>query len=203
MFNFFKKKSPAIPIDDQVYMDMGGKMHAITALWGGAAPVWVLCWFEDTFDQTLARLQADGMSVGGVRSRGQSPAGLPAAVVVAMVDALPEPDRLERQSPAPAALVFAERHPLAETEAGMAARLHGVFPGARIVRLSSLDEALFADMRNLQALMHRLGVEPNEALSHPMIAKSIERLQKKNERKVYGAEVRSSQADWLRLNQPG
>lgn len=201
MFNFFRKKDPAIPVNDQVYMNFGGKMNALRGLLGEVTQAWVLCWFEETFDRVVGQLQADGLPFGGVRAKAQAAGGLSAPILVWMIDALPAPDRLERRTHAPSSIIFVGRHPLADTETAAIKQLHNLFPDAPITRLTALDEPLFADLGNIKELMEKLGMAPDEALSHPMITRSIERLQKKNERTLLGADIRSSQANWLKNNQ--
>jgi hypothetical protein len=103
--------------------------------------------------------------------------------------------------------LFVEHYPTLGAEAAALESIEGI-SATRVQRVEfyvGLDEPLMAVFggERLVGLMQRLGMPPDEAISHPMVDKSIVNAQKKLERRVRSVQPVDSDAEWFRINHGG
>jgi hypothetical protein len=177
MFNWlFKKKEKGITAQSHIYMKRQHAWAALMQAAGGRPGAVVVYWFDDHGDQ-LAALAGDGGP----------------QLVHYRQAASPE----FRNRP----LFFAGHYPFYNREQQLYRDLRLQQPEV----YASLEDAVFQLFggQRIASLMQALGVSENEAISHPMIAKSLVRAQKKAEAKAGGSESSArSEAEWVRMNFP-
>lgn len=173
----FKKKEKGIAAQSHIYMKRRFAWAALMQAAGTAPGAVVVYWFEDHGDQLAALAGEGGPQLVHYRQAAT-------------------PEFRNRT------VFFAGHYPFYSREQQLYKDLHLEKP----VVYASLEDAVFQLFggQRIMALMQALGVAENEAISHPMIAKSLVRAQKKAEAKAGGSEsLARSEAEWLRLNFPG
>jgi hypothetical protein len=184
----FKKKEPAAPaLVDRIWLDRASAERAIVRA-AQSGPLLVLAYFDQTQERVRQALQAAGLAEG------------PRLKV----------ERADQLSSVPpgAAIIVAERHPVAGFNAALAQRLASLSPLTAPLCFTGLDDALmlsFGDGRLAQT-MKQLGLSADEPLEHPMISKALANASRALEKRIGPAMSRlapaSSMAEWLQKNVP-
>jgi len=101
-------------------------------------------------------------------------------------------------------VLVTEHHPLPEGDEEVRAFADSVSSATDVIFYVSLDEALLSvwGADRMRELLPKLGLHENEALSHPMITKSVQNAQEKIKTKATGNNRCGSQREWLQYNVP-
>jgi hypothetical protein len=188
MFSWLKKK-PVEPelFTDEVWATVAARERAVVRACQ-AGPTLVLAFFDETLERLTKELTAAGCAPDATR-------------------VLERADRLA-QVPPNAAVVIAERHPLAGFVRSLATRVRALSPTAHVVCWSALDDPLMLEFggQQLSSLMEKLGLPPDEPIRHEMLSKSIANAAKKVEERIGAGASRlapaRSMAEWMKLNLP-
>jgi hypothetical protein len=175
MFAFFKKKEPRQKISDIVFAKRLGKWNALLEAARREPRAIFVAWFEDSREKLQQFFTQHQQEAEIITARQVHPgiiAGRP--------------------------VLFIEHYPLAGKERQVFASM----AGTNITVYSSLDEAFFKYFGgdNISALLGKLGLEENEAISHTMITRSIANAQQKLATKVTIDQSAHSIEEWMRKN---
>lgn len=191
MFSFFAKKPKYTRIDDKIYLT---RTTADAALFADAKQfvdqgkkLFIVYFFDDTFK----RMEQAGtaMNISFLKAE-KLQNDLPTRSKVRGVNA--------------PVFLFAEHHPSATAENALLQEIQNIFTDQKPVLAfyMALDEPmmqLFGGER-IMGLMKTLGIKDNEAVSHPMITKSVSNAQEKISKKISTDLPAHSQQDWLDKN---
>ena len=176
MFNFFKKKDPAIKVIDKVAISEPARLKAMFSQWKDDNNIVFIFWFDESLQQAqtfFSRQASETVSL--LTAREATTAHLAGKTVI-----------------------FAEHHPLRSKEEGLYSKMN-----LQTVQVySSLSEPLFQQFGSdkIIQLMKQLGMNEDEIIEHDMVSKSIRKAQENIEKKVIVDQTASSQAEWLQKN---
>ena len=176
MFNFFKKKEPETKVIDKILMDESGKLKAMFSAWSKDKNIAFIFWFDESL--RLAENYFSSQTTEAI------------TLLTAREAATPQ---LKDKTP-----VFAEHYPLRTKEEELYLKMN--LQSAQV--FSSMREPLFQQFggdRIIQ-LMQKMGMKEDELIEHPLISGSIQKAQKKIEKKVLIEQTAQSQADWFEKN---
>ncbi|MGB3007892.1 MAG: hypothetical protein WBC06_15365 [Chitinophagaceae bacterium] len=176
MFNFFKKKEPETKVIDKILMDESGKLKAMFDEWSKDKNIAFIFWFDESM-----RLAENYFS---------NQTSEPVTLLTTREAAMPQ---LNGKTP-----VFAEHYPLRTKEEELYQRMN-----LQTVQVfSSMREPLFQQFggERIIQLMQKMGIKEDELIEHPLISGSIQKAQKKIEKKVLIEQTALSQADWFEKN---
>lgn len=173
MFSFFGKKKKEGITRDLVFISTAAKQKAIQTFLDENPGTLLLTWFEESYDEASRVLPGMGDRISLVRE-------------------LPGPQLHQT------AFIFYEHHPLMLKEKEWLEKTRQ----EETVFYSSLDEPLFlhAGGAHIASLVQKLGMQEDEAISHPMISKSINNARKKLSEKIFTESPARSQQEWFKKN---
>lgn len=175
MFGLFRKKKNSTQVTDLVFATRQAKWQALAQLVAAHPDVLLTAWFEDTADDLNLFL-----------------AGLtPTPGIVICRD-------LRKHLVNGRDLVFIEHHPSAEKESA----LHVELQLATAKVYSSLEEELFTRFggEKLVSLMNKMGMPEDEAVSHPLVTRSIQNIQRKIDRSLALELPARNMKEWMQKN---
>lgn len=215
IFDRLFKREPATPeVTERVWLTEAAKFRAVhrevSELARTHAAVAVVAHFPDTLDAFLNVTASPGVAVEPTRrikgselaALARRPEGSRVLAAIASgleFDPLPQPATGAR----PVALLLLERHPLRAKDDVVRDFAAGVGGDLRVH--VSVEDALlkaFSGEKTLQ-LLRQLGMNEQDAIEHPMIARAIQGAQKKFAQAATGDRAARSMAEWLRMNVPG
>ncbi len=182
MFDWFKKKPPPEPPSvDRVWRSEAVRLEQL-ALIGDAGPVVIVAFFEATRRALAERLGA---------------AAHPGGQVTLLLA-----DRLGGHSLPEVPIYVAERHPLPTENRELLERLAREAPGRVPVFFSALDEPLMRRFggERLVGLLDKLGLEPNEAIEHPMVGQAMANAREKVSKSIGFPQSAPSAEEWFLRN---
>lgn len=173
MFSWFKKKEKLPEVRDVVFATKQGKWNALSELARQGSPVVFVAWFEESREKLQQYFDMRNVGTTVISYR-------------------------EIRSASADKIVFIEHYPLAEKEKTLFASLHN----RNIAVYSSLDEAFFLHFGGdkISSLLTKMGLEENEAISNPMITRSISNAQEKLASKVTLDQSAHSMQEWMQKN---
>jgi hypothetical protein len=176
MFNFLKKKRPAIKVIDRVLISEPAKLKAMISLWKNDNNIVFIFWFEESL--RLAETYFSGHTNEPITLLTAREAGT---------------SQLSGKK-----TVFAEHYPLLSKEEDLYQRMNL----QTVEVFSSLNAPLFQQFggNKIIDVMQRLGLKEDEIIEHKMITSAIRKAQKKIEKKVIVDQTAHSQAEWLQKN---
>jgi preprotein translocase subunit SecA len=175
MFSFFRRKDSAPKVNDIVFATKAAKWNGIKEAINQTPKPVLIAWFEDSAEELQQYFHQQQLNEEVINYR-QIHAG-----------------SLHNNS-----VIFIEHYPLASKENELFISLKD----KKITVYSSLDESLFKIFggENISALLSRMGLNENEAISHPMITRSIRNAQEKLQQKLITEQSASSMEEWMRKN---
>ena len=202
MFSFFKKKKPQPGFTESVWISTAAKFEAIQkhAQTNAGQPVWLIYHFEDSataLEQVLTALSTPCKRTQ--RMNEASDAGtawlMPASAIGGQLQGY--------SGPQPQVLVI-EHYPLQARDLELYNALQQLFPGMAAQQYTGMDEPVMQQFgsERIVSMMERLGIKRDEAISHPMITKSIARALEKVAADAKGDAATSSQQAWFDTNMP-
>ena len=175
MFGWFKKKDKAVKANDIVFATSEAKWKALSEV-SRQEPLSVfIAWFEDTLDHLQQQFQRQGINAELLLYR-----------------------NLHSGIAGDRPLIFVEHYPLAAREQ----QLFSSFHKNSITVYSSLDESFFKHFggERISAMLGKMGLQENEAISHPMISKAIRNAQDKLAQKITIEQTAHSSDEWMHRN---
>ncbi|MCE2997697.1 MAG: hypothetical protein ACK5RG_12125 [Cyclobacteriaceae bacterium] len=175
MFGLFGKKDTGIRTNDQVWISQRAKLQAARKMVESNTGCLLVFWFEDSLREFH---QLNAVSTES------------AQVVLA--------ESLSLESISGKLVIFGEHYPLRKKEQALFQKLQLT----QVPVLVSLEEPFihfFGGERTIE-LMHKMGMQESEVISHAMITRSIENAQKKMEEGVVTERKALSAQEWLQLN---
>lgn len=175
MFSFFKKKDQGPKVSDLVFATNTAKLKALAGAASQHPQPAFIAWFEDSNEKLTQYFQEKQIQTEVVSYREVHIANLHAT-----------------------SIIFIEHYPIAAKEA----ELYEKLSGKHISVYSSLDEPFFKWFggENISALLNKLGLDDNEAISHSMITRSVQNAQEKLAKKVVTEHSAFSMEEWFRKN---
>ena len=175
MLSWFKKKDKPVLVKDIVFATAVSKLNALSELARQQASTIFVAWFEDSREQLQQHFDALNITSTILMYR-----------------------EMHHTVHGTGILVFIEHHPLAEKERNTFDSL----AEKNIIVYSSLDEPLFTYFggERISALLSTMGLDENEAISHPMITKSIRNIQEKLAGQVSLEQSAHSMEEWMKKN---
>ncbi|MGZ8560358.1 MAG: hypothetical protein ACXWV3_02120 [Flavisolibacter sp.] len=175
MFSFFGRKGKEPVIKDLVFVSASAKQNAITHFLSRQPGCLLLIWLEESYEEACQLLP-------GMKDR---------ILIAREVTG----NQLQHSD-----FIFYEHHPLLQKENEWLTD-HQV---KEVIFYSSLDEPLFiyAGGENIASLVRKLGLQEEEAISHPLISKSINNARKKIHEKIIAEAPARSQQEWFKKNLP-
>jgi hypothetical protein len=175
MFSIFKKKAVSTKIKDVVFAKKEGKWKALLEVAKKTSDTIFVAWFEKSIEELHAFFHEQGLEANVILFR-QVHSGMIGSKQV----------------------IFIEHYPLQEKEQQVFSSL----ANNNISVYSSLDEAFFKLFggENISAVIDKLGLQENEAVSHSMITKSIANAQQKLAAKVTVDQSACSMEEWIQKN---
>ncbi len=176
IFNFSQKKKGTPNIKDMVWMSQSAKLRGCLKLIQEQKDVVVIAWFSKTqeeFHQFLNEQHGLGIEIH-----------LAQTVISIQISNTK--------------LILLEHFPMHNKEENLILNLNPT----HVVILNSLDEPLFEvfGSEEIIRLMKSLGMKEDEMIEHPMISKSIVRVQQKLEQKVTYESSANSSKEWFERN---
>lgn len=170
---FGKKPPPDPPSVDQVWIDTAARDRALLRA-ADAGPIDVITFF----DESLHHLH-EAVKHPNVRLH-----------------------RADRLLTAGARIFVAERHPLPAENRALLERLVLLAPGVVPVFLTSIDDPLMRRFGGdrLREVMLQLGIGPDEAIEHTLVARALANARAKVAAKATGSTSTRSMEEWLDLN---
>ncbi len=175
MFSFFKKKEAGPKVTDVVFAKKQGKWNALVNAAKQHPNTVFVAWFDESMEALQQYFQQQNITAE-VSSYRQLHSGL--------IGNRP--------------VIFIEHHPLKAKEQQAFSSMNE----NSISVYSSLDEAFFRHFGGdkITALLDKLGLQDNEAISHSMITKSIANAQEKLAEKVTIEQSAGSMEEWMQKN---
>lgn len=176
MFNFFRKKQPAIPVQEKIWMTQSAKFQFLLEEFKKNDQLLLVCWFPGTYNDIHSFFLASGIQ--------EAPLQLVREIRQAML--------VNRQ------IIFTEHYPLYSKETALFTELDL----QSVTICSSLDEPLFTHFggERMTGLMKSMGMDESSVVEHPLLARSIRNAQKKIEKKLPFEQLATSQKDWFEKN---
>lgn len=173
MFSFFRKKETGPTVNDIVFATSKAKWHALAELARPDATIVFVAWFDESREQLERYFEMRNI-----------------ASKVSMYR--------EAGGEANSTNIFIEHYPLAEKEK---TAFHSLAQ-RRVDVYSSLDEPMFRQFGadKIASMLSKMGLQENEAISHPMITKSIRNIQQKIASKVLIDQSARSMQEWMQKN---
>lgn len=99
-------------------------------------------------------------------------------------------------------ILFAEHYPLYSIEKSITDAIGQTGTGVLYGFYTSFEEPILQRFgaENIKSMLQKLGMDENEALSHSLVTRSIENVQKKIEKKVAAEMKANSMNDWFNKN---
>jgi preprotein translocase subunit SecA len=197
------------PDPDGVWPTVGGKLEALAAeaervREDGA--VLVLAHFESTLGAVRHVLgehsaEPDHLTATDVREVVADPrVGAVTSALATRFTAAPAPVRAAPE--ASLSVLVAERYPTPDRDASVCAAASALPYRARVRFFLSLEDELirrFCGAR-MQAALDALGLQADDELSHPMIARAVANAQRKVAKRTRADLDSASPADWFQVN---
>jgi hypothetical protein len=175
MFSFFRKKESVPKVNDVIFATKAAKFNGLRDAMNQTPKPVFIAWFEDSAEELQQyfhqyQVQEEVLTYRHIH-----------------------PGTLQTNS-----VIFIEHYPLASKENELFVSLKD----KTITVYSSLDESLFKIFggENISALLGRMGLNDNEAISHPMITRSIRNAQEKLQNKLITEQSATSMEEWMRKN---
>jgi hypothetical protein len=152
------------------------------------------------YKQLINRLKSNGNNETLLYYFGQTRKELEAILAAAGLQGISIMDANEFSTELTKSLILVEIHPLASVTDKLLTKLH---PKTSIDCYIGMDEVLMKlfGSERIMGLMEKMGMKPDEAISHSMVTKSIEKAQiKLNQKLPYPKDVRDSSEKWAAEN---
>lgn len=196
MFSFFTKKPAEPTFVDRVWVDDAARLAALLVRIRTHEPLLLVAFFPTTIRHIEAALSAAGVAFApaGVGLQSWPPS---AQVKVILASRLGDLTSI----PGDADVWVYAGHPHPEPNRALLKAL-SVVTARQAVCLAALDDPLFQHYggARLAELMTRMGLPPGEALSHPMITKSLAAAQEKVGKQAPFPRNADSEREWLAIN---
>jgi len=178
MFSLFKKRVPAIKVDDIIWMNEERKLEALAKISIKTPDTIFIAWFEETYEKLALCFTQHGFDTDKIH--------VAQKVFQHQVQNVP--------------VVFVEHFPLRDKEEEVYQSL-GL---QKAVVHSALDEPFLKTFgsNKIIELMNKLGAKEDEPIQHAMISSSIKNAQEKLKQKISFGNSARSQTDWIRQNLP-
>ncbi len=175
MFDLFRKKENPVPVSDRIWMNDKGKENGLLQLVNANPDIIVAAWFDDTVAATEQFLKTSHPDIAVYSYR-----------------------QLHSAVTAGKEIVFTEHYPLYNKEQEVFRSLQA----AKIIVLSSLEEPLLKHFGGdrMAAMMRTLGGTEEEAISHSLISRSLQKAQQKIEKSLVTEQAAASVQEWFRKN---
>lgn len=213
MFGLWKRRPQQVRTDDRIYSRRVRADQALLAeATDGVTPTLVASFFPASLRRVEQALVERGVPTSTLTARARPPLPLPPEAGPWLLDAnqlmldVGLPTWLERADVA-LRILFVEHFPLARAEAAALGVIAEI--GARHLHqvrfFVGLDDPMMLVFggERLIAVMERLGLAPDEVISHPMVSQAVVTAQRKLERRLGAAQPADSDAEWFRLNARG
>jgi len=209
LFDWLFGKKSGVPQDDTIWLTRRAKLEGIReAVLGHLAPdAWVLltAHFPATLAEVRQHLDAAGDRYTVWEGRaGPRPRGGEVVVGLAGALAASSPDGPDADIPLSTSVIVAERHPLRANDDALVAFAAGLPPPRRVTFHLSLEDPLLRVFSGewVGDVLRRLGMQEDEAIRSPMVARRIVAAQKKIAKIAFPDRPADSAEDWVRLNCP-
>lgn len=175
MFNFFSKKKPTYKLSDLIWISDEARTRGCVDLVRAGKYDHVIAWFSSTQKHFHDVFEKEGIAVSVKRYT-----------------------EVQLKIMSGQRILMLEHYPLLQVET----ELFQGWEGADIQVASSLDEPWLQSfgIEKVKDLITKLGMKPDEMLSHSLITSSLQNAQKKLEEKVTHEMKANSMEEWCRLN---
>jgi len=213
VFGLWKRRPQRVRSEDRIYSRRARADRALLdEATDGAAPTLVASFFPASLRRVEQALVERGVPTSTLTARARPPLPLPPDAGPWLLDAnhltldVGLPTWLERADVA-LRILFVEHFPLARAEAaalGVIAEIGATHPH-QVRFFVGLDDPMMMAFggERIIALMERLGMAPDEVISHPMVSQAVVTAQRRLERRLTATQPADSDAEWFRLNARG
>ncbi len=206
VFGLFKKKPKHVDEPDEIYTTRARADAAlVNAAVAATRPVVVASFFPESLDRAQRLLTAAGVSTQAL----DTSASIPALGTVLLLDASQVVsnfgfDGWLLRADCECSFLFVEHHPLQRTEQAVIDVLDqaSTRKPQRVRFFVGLDEPFMKVFSGdkIVSLMERMGMPPDEAITHSLVDKSISNAQAKLQKRVPNAVPARSAEEWFRVN---
>ena len=175
MFSLFGKKEFKTKIIDRVFISENAKNNALLTLAREDESPLFVTWFQESYDQLTGLLKSNNLNSEVFLAR-----------------------QMASHHAQDGAVIFFEHYPIATTEDELLMRIQV----HKAVFYSSLDEPLFKQFGGdrIVEMMHKMGIQENEAIEHSLISNAIRNAQEKINEQIVVEQQAASQMDWFSKN---
>lgn len=177
MFGLFRKKEKAHPVTDLVWMSDKAKKQGLFNLLEKTPDAVLYAWFDETAKDFENFLKSRGIRIKVNLQR-----------------------KLFGNIAAGKTVILLEHYPLYKAEQEFLSSLQA----SGIIILSSIDEPLLKQFGGdrISFLMRAMGSREDEVISHNMVTLSLQKAQKKLEKKIQYDQAAGSMSEWFQRNVP-
>jgi hypothetical protein len=209
MFSFFKKSPKKPAYDEKVWLEKAykyqGLSRAVAEAINAGYKVLVLAHFEHTLVELGAMLGQSGTPFLSFTDKHHPDHFGDARLLLVQASVLRSPRVAALRQSLGTGLVecfIAEHFPLPHRDFDLLTDLAELAPATKPCFFVSLEDALLRPFAsdNLKQLMERMGMPPDEVISHSLVARSIANAQEKIEETAKSTLMTYSPEEWMRVN---